>query len=204
MNQWNNLATDDQIQKTKLALEKNGFNVEVVTTSQEAKQKVLSLVPEKLEVQVNTSVTLETIGILEEMDNSGRFDSVRNKTMAMNKETQEKDMRKLRSVPDYSLGSVHAVTQTGELLIASRTGSQIPSYAYGAEKVVFVVGTQKLVSDINNGIKRIYEHSLPLESDRATKAYGTNGSSVNKILILAQEPIKDRTTVVLVKEVLGF
>ncbi|MFI5241140.1 MAG: LUD domain-containing protein, partial [Microgenomates group bacterium] len=204
MDDWTTLATDDQLQKTSEALTKNGFKVIIVATAVEAKQKVLDLLPPGVEVQANTSVTLDTLGLLSEIDEGGKYQSVRGKTMALDRATQGKQIRILRSIPDYSIGSAHAVTENGEIVMASNTGSQIPSYAYGAEKVILIIGTHKLVTDIPTGIKRIYEHCLPLESERATKAYGTDGSSVNKMLILAKEPVQDRTTIVLVKEVLGF
>jgi hypothetical protein len=89
-------------------------------------------------------------------------------------------------------------------MIASNSGSQIPGYAYGADHVVWVVGTHKIVKDIDEGLERIYQHSLPLESERARKAYGVERSYVSKILIFAREPEKNRSTVIFVNEVLGF
>ena len=112
-------------------------------------------------------------------------------------------MAKLGAAPDYVVASVHAITLDGHLLIASNTGSQISSEAYAAGKVIFVAGTQKIVKDIQEGIKRIYEYSYPLEDERAQKAYGIH-SGVNKILIINKEIMPERTTVILVKENLGF
>ncbi|HNH27502.1 MAG TPA: LUD domain-containing protein, partial [Anaerolineales bacterium] len=109
---------------------------------------------------------------------------------------------KLRTIPDYIVGSVHAITEAGEVLTASGTGSQISSYAYGAGKVIWVVGTQKIVSDLNEGFRRIKEYSHPLEDARMQEAYGVN-SSLNKILVLSRD-MPGRITIVLVKEELGF
>ena len=113
-------------------------------------------------------------------------------------------MNILGATSDYSLGSVHAVTEGGEVVIASNTGSQIPAYAYGSPKVIWVVGTQKIVKDMNMAMKRVYDYVLPLESDRAHKAYGVSGSNVSKILILNKEITPKRITMILVKEKIGF
>ncbi len=99
---------------------------------------------------------------------------------------------------------MHAVTEDGKVLIASNSGSQLPAYAYGSGHVIWVVGAQKIVKNLDEGIKRIYEHSLPLESERARKAYGVPGSAVNKLLIINKEIIPGRITMILTKEKLGF
>ncbi len=95
------------------------------------------------------------------------------------------------------------MTQTGQVLIASNTGSQLSPYAYGARHVVWVVGTQKIVKDFAEGLQRINEYSLPLENERAQQAYG-KGSNVSKILIVNKEVQPGRITIILVKEKLGF
>ena len=101
------------------------------------------------------------------------------------------------------LGSVHAVTESGALMTASMSGSQLGPYASGAGRVILVVGTQKIVSDLDEGLRRINEYSLPLEDARAQAAYGIR-SAVNKVLIINREIVPERITVVLVDEVLGF
>ncbi|HNM37906.1 MAG TPA: LUD domain-containing protein, partial [Anaerolineales bacterium] len=133
---------------------------------------------------------------------SGRYKAVRPRVLALDRKTQADEIRKLRTIPDYIVGSVHAITEAGEVLTASGTGSQISSYAYGAGKVIWVVGTQKIVSDLNEGFRRIKEYSHPLEDARMQEAYGVN-SSLNKILVLSRD-MPGRITIVLVKEELGF
>ncbi|HSU73238.1 MAG TPA: LUD domain-containing protein [Candidatus Binatia bacterium] len=199
---YDTIASHEAVNKTAEALKKNGFSVIVAKDGSDAKAHVFKLIPKGAEVMPMTSVTLDTLGISKEINESGHYKSARSKLY--DKETPPKEKKKLGCIPDYTIGSVHAVTQEGHLLIASNTGSQLPAYAYGAEKVVWVVGTQKIVKDTNDGLKRIYEHSLPLESERAKKAYGVAGSSVNKILIVNREIVPGRITVVLVPEVLGF
>jgi hypothetical protein len=113
-------------------------------------------------------------------------------------------MQMMGAVPQIALGSVHAVTEEGQLVIASNTGSQLGAYAYGSEKVVWVVGTQKIVKNLDEAMKRIYEYVLPLESERVKKAYGMERSNVSKLLIINKEVKPGRAVVVLVKESLGF
>jgi len=200
---FGNLADKETVQRTKEALEKNGITVFVVETGQEAKKKVLELIPEGAEVMNMTSMTHQAISTVEEINQSGRFNSVRNKLNRMDMKTEWPEMRRLGAVQEWAIGSVHAVTEQGQLMIASRSGSQLPAYAYGAAHVIWVIGAQKIVRNLEEGFKRIYEYSLPLEDERARKAYGT-GSSVNKILIINKEVASGRLFVILVKEKLGF
>lgn len=186
------------------ALAANGFNVVVVETGAQAKQEVLNLIPKNAEVMTMTSVTLDSIGIAKAINDSGDYDSVRLKLNTMNRATQGRDMQKLGAAPTYTIGSVHAITQDGKVVIASNTGSQLPAYAYGASKVIWVVGAQKIVKNLDEAMKRIYDYVLPLESERAKKAYGAPGSFVSKLLIVNKEVAKDRITIVIVKEPLGF
>jgi hypothetical protein len=175
----------------------------VVNSGEEAKHKVRELIPEGSEVFTATSATLAATGIADAINESGRYNSVRKKMMALNRETQFLEMRRLASTPGYVLGSVHAITERGYLVIASFGGSQLPAYVYGAGKVIFVVGVNKIVSDIDEGIRRIEEHSLPLESERLQKALG-RPSDIGKLLITRKEVLPGRITVILVKEKLGF
>lgn len=204
MNKWSKQADEKLISEVANSLQKNNITVFVVDNKEQAKQQFLDLVPEGSEVMTNTSVTLEESGIAGEVLESGKYDSVKNKLMNMDNSTQKKDMKKIGSVSEYAIGSVHAITKEGNIMIASRSGSQIPGYAYGADHVILFVGSQKLVNSLDEGFKRIYEYDLPLESERARKAYGSNGSEVAKILIFNIEPIPNRTTVVIIKEPIGY
>jgi L-lactate utilization protein LutC len=204
MNTWDTLKDTTIIQKTAQALTTNGMKTMIVESGVEAKKMILDLIPQHTEVFAATSVTLDTIGVSSEIDTSERYESVRNKLNSMNRETQSSEMQRIGSSPDWIIGSVHAVTEKGEVIIASNTGSQLAPESYGANHVIFVIGAQKIVNDIEEGFKRIYEHSLPLEAERARKAYGAPGSNVSKILIINKEIKPERITVILVKEVLGF
>ncbi len=202
MNQWEKLADDATIAKTIAALESNGIMAVVAENRAQALEKIFEFLPEGSEVMNMTSVTLSDLGAADTIVSSGKFNSVRAKLMTMPEE-ERNEKNKLGAVHEYVIGSVHAVTEDGSVLIASNTGSQLGSYAYGAAHVIWVLGTQKIVPNFEAGIKRIYEHSLPLENERAQKAYGKR-SNVSKILVVNKEVISDRIKIILVKEKLGF
>lgn len=197
------LASDASIERAVEALKKNGVESFVVDSGEEAKKKALSLIPKGAEILSMTSMTLEEIGILKNINESGDYDSVRNKLNGMDRKTQGSEMQKLGAAPDWTIGSVHAVTENGKVVVASNTGSQIPAYIYGSPHVIWVVGAQKIVKNIDEAMKRIYEYCLPLESERALKAYGVT-SAVNKILTINNEATPGRIVMIIVKEKLGF
>lgn len=185
------------------ALEANGISAMFVETGAEAKQKVLQLIPAGAEVMNMTSVTAETISIAEEITESGKFKPTRAKLE--DQTTDPQDKKRLGGGPEWTIGSVHALTEAGQLMIASNTGSQLGAYAYGASHVIWIIGAQKIVKDFDDGMKRIYQYVLPLESERANKAYHiTTGSNVSKLLIINKEIAPGRATVIIVNEPLGF
>jgi L-lactate utilization protein LutC len=197
------LAVNERIERTSKALEANGIQTLVAEDRAEAKRLFFELIPEGSEVFLGASVTLEQLGIAADVDQSGRFDAVRPKMYAMNRETQGREIRKLISAPDFAAGSVHAVTEDGHVLIASATGSQLGPYASGAGKVIWVVGAQKIVKDLNDGLRRLNEHVVPLEDAHMQELYKV-GTSVNQMLIVNRAFRPDRITMIIVKEELGF
>jgi LUD domain len=197
------LASDEQIARAAKALEANGIKVLIAKNGEEAKRLFFELVPDGSEIFLGASVTLEKLGITTEVDKSGRFDALRPKMFAMNRETKGREMRKLVGAPDFAAGSVHAVTEDGQVLIASKTGSQLGPYATSAGKVIWVVGAQKIVKDLNEGFKRIQEYSVPLEEVHMQQLYKI-GTDLNKVLIINREIRPDRITMIIVKEELGF
>jgi len=204
MDKWNQLADRETVERTIASLKVNRMEAYFVETAEEAKRKVFELVPEGAEVMDMSSVTLDTISIVKEIQESGRYNSVRKKLLSMDRKTQSGEMQKAGAAPEWVIGSVHAVTEDGRVLIASQSGSQLPAYAFGSSHVIFVVGTQKIVKNIDGGMKRIYDYVLPLESERAKKAYGVPGSAVNKVLTINKEAQKGRIIIIFVNEVLGF
>jgi hypothetical protein len=201
--EFERVAPDEQIERTRKALEANGIHVRIAQNGEEAKRMFFEVVPDGSEVFLGASVTLEQLGIKDIVDNSGRFNSLRPKIFAMDRATQGREIRKLGGAPDYAAGSVHAVTEKGQVMIASKTGSQLGPYASGAGKVVWVVGAQKLVKDIDEGLRRIYEYCVPREEVHMQELYHT-GTAPNKILIVNGEMRADRTTMIIVKEDIGF
>ena len=191
------LPDHQTLDATVVALEEHGFSVDVVEDLDAAREAVLARIPEGSSVMTNTSVTLQETGIAEAINDGGPYESVRNKMMALDFATQAQQMKAIAGQPDYALGSVHAVTRTGALFIASASGSQLASYAWGAANVIFVVGAQKLVPTPDAARERIFQHSLKLEDARALVAYGQN-SSVGKILEIHQE-LPGRIHIVLIR-----
>jgi L-lactate utilization protein LutC len=202
MKKFNELAEKNVVEKTMKSLEANGIKSYFVEDKKETRKKISELLPKGAEVMNMPSETLRETGIAEDMQ-SGKYDSVRKKLESMKRETQGREMQRIGAAPQFAVGSVNAITEDGKLMIASATGSQLPAYAYGAEHVIFVIGAQKIVKDVDEAMKRIYEYVLPLESARAKKAYGME-SSVNKILLINKEFNKDRIYVIFVNEKLGF
>ncbi|MBI4144615.1 LUD domain-containing protein [Candidatus Woesearchaeota archaeon] len=194
---YGNIADEKTLKKTAAALERNGMKAHVVKSGADAKQKVLSLVPKGAQIMTMTSQTFEALGLTATL-NGKDYDPVRNRFDKVDSRTQ----RQLGAAPDWAVGSCHAVTEDGSLLWASATGSQLPAFAYGAANVVLVVGGQKIVKDVDEGMKRIKEYTFPLEDARALKAYGVH-SGVNKVLIINKEA-QPRIHVILVQEKLGY
>jgi len=196
-------ADEARVRRTAAALEANGITVLRAADAAEAKRIVLGLIPEGSQVHHGASMSLDASGITNEIDNSGRYEPIRARILSMDRKTQADEIRRLGAAPDVMLGSVHAVTETGSLLAASMGGSQLGPYVSGAGRVILVVGTQKIVSDLEEGLRRIDEYAFPLEDARAQAAYGIH-SGVNKVLIINREIMPGRITVVFVDEVLGF
>jgi hypothetical protein len=200
---FSTLATDASVRRTAAALEANGMPVLRAANAAEAKRIVLDLIPEGSQVHQGASMTLDALGITQEIATSDRYDALRPRLWSMDRETQADEMRRIGAAPEVMLGSVHAIAETGSLLAASMSGSQLGPYVAGAGKVIIVAGTQKIVSDVEEGLRRIDEYALPLEDARAMEAYGIH-SAVNKVVIINREITPGRITVVLVNEVLGF
>jgi hypothetical protein len=197
------LASDESIGRAVAALQANGINAMVVENGDEAKKKLLEMIPQGAEVMTMTSVTLDSIGASKEINESGKYDSVRKKFATMDKSKQASEMQKLGAAPDWTAGSVHAVTEDGKIIVCSQTGSQLAAYAYGSQHVIWAVGAQKIVPNLEEAMKRVSEYTLPLENERAQKAYG-KGSAINKMLIIHKEVNPSRLNMIIIKENIGF
>ena len=197
------LASAERISKTVQALEANNMRTLVVETGEEARGIVLEMIPSGVAVFHAASRTLEVIGLAEAIVTSTRFHPVRPRMMAMDRTTQRREIRVLAASPDVIVGSVQAITEQGEVLLASATGSQLGPAVSGAGSVIWVVGAQKLVTTLDDGFRRIHEYCAPLEDERTHQAYG-QATALNKLLIMRGESMPGRIRIVLVKQRLGF
>ena len=176
-------ASRERLERARDALNRHNIATEIVPDRAAAKEAVLALVPEGAEVHTGLSETLRELGITAEIENSGRFRAIRPQLNRMDRETQKREMAKLATAPDYMLGSVHAITEDGSLMIASGSGSQIAPYANGAGSVLLVAGAQKVVRDVEEGLRRVREYAYPME-DARMKSVGRPGSLLAQILIM--------------------
>jgi hypothetical protein len=195
-------ADGARLADTARALVARGFKVQTAESGAHAKELVLAAIPEGAEVHTALSETLAELGITAEIEESGRYDSVRAKLKQLDRETQGREMRKLGAAPDYVVGSAHAITDDGQIVVGSGSGSQLGAYAYAAGQVILVVSHQKLVRDLDEGLRRVREYTLPREFVRM-QSFGYPGSLLAKILLLEYEP-GGRITVILVPETHGF
>jgi hypothetical protein len=193
----------ERLERTAAALTAHGFAVEVVDDAAAARERVKDLIPEGASVLTGASETLRLSGIDEDINASGRYASVRAYGMTLDRAKDADEIRRLIASPDVAIGSVNAVTETGALVIASASGSQLPGYAGGAAHAIWVVGAQKVVPDLDTALRRIEEYVLPLESARVQVVYG-GPSAVNRVLILNAEPHPGRGTVLLVRAAIGY
>jgi hypothetical protein len=196
-------ADRERLEKVAAALEANNITAFVVASRDAARAKIHELIPKGAEVFTSTSRTLDDLGISAELNEGGHHDAVRPKLMKMDRTKDRHRMRELGARPAFIIGSVHAVTDDGIVLAASMSGSQLGPYASGSAHVIWVVGAQKVVKSVEEGLQRIEEFSLPMEDERMRGVYGI-GSAIGKILIVRREAAPGRSTVILLGEVIGF
>jgi hypothetical protein len=202
-NEFTTAVDAETLERTAAALRERGLEVQLVPDGAAARSTVTDLIPAAASVLTAASQTLQEIGLLEDINESGLYNSLRQKLAKLDFRTQRDEMRRLGGIPDIVVGSVQAITEDGIVVCASATGSQLAPYAYGAGRVIWVVGAQKIVPDLPAAFRRIREHCYLLEDARARRAYG-QPSSVSKALVVEAERLPGRTTVLLIPEVLGF
>jgi hypothetical protein len=196
-------APVERLERVATALTARNFDVEILDDAAVARTRIKHLIPEGASVFTGASETLRLSGIEEDINNSGRYDALRSRGTTMDRATQMDEIRRLLASPDVIVGSVAAVTETSSLVIASASGSQLTGYAGGSARVIWIVGAQKVVPDLSTALRRIEDHCLPLENDRAMKVYG-GPSAINRVLILNAEPHPGCGTVLLLREAIGF
>jgi L-lactate utilization protein LutC len=195
-------ASLDQLRRVAAALTAKNFAVEILDGGAAARTRVKDLIPAGASVFTGASETLRLSGIDEDINNSGRYDALKSRP-PLDRVTQRNELWAALSTPDVIVGSVAAVTETGSLVVASASGSQLPGYAGAAARAIWVIGAQKVVPDLSAALRRVEEHCLPLESGRAMAVYG-QPSAINRLLVLNAEPEPGRGTVLLLREAIGF
>jgi hypothetical protein len=192
----------DRVERVAAALRSHNIETIVVASGEEARRAVLEMIPEGAEVHSGKSKTLEDVGLYAELVESGRYEALRPRYFAMDRKTQAREIRKLVAAPDYMLGSVAAVTEDGMLVAASALGSQLGPYVSGAGRVILVIGSQKIVSGLDDALRRINEVVFPWENAQVRERLGVD-TALEKVLLMYGEWRPGRTTVVLVREPVG-
>src|ERR1700749_1251279 len=180
-------APEPRLERAAAALRAHGFIVEILPDTAAARARVRELIPAGASVFTAASVTLRQSGIEDDINTGDRYQAVKPRVLALDRVTAADEIRQRLASPDVVVGSVAAVTETGSLVTASGSGSQLPSYAGGAARAIWIVGAQKVVPDLGTALRRVEDHALPLESARTRAAYGWP-SAVNRLLVLSAEP----------------
>ncbi len=202
---YDTLASKETVEKTMKALKPRGINTEFVNKKEDALNRLKKLIPPGAEVMTGGSTTLDQIGFTD-MLKSGKhpWKNLKDEILAEKDPAKQTELRKRSVTSEYFLGSVHAVTEAGEILIANATGSALPSNSFSSDNVIWVVGTQKVVPDLEDGFRRLREYCVPLE-DKRMKSIGYPGTTIGKILIFEREINENRkVTLIFVNEKLGF
>jgi L-lactate utilization protein LutC len=202
---WVELADQDILKRTGESLAERGFHVEFLNNKEEAMERLKNLISPGAEVMTGSSTTLKEIGFIDFLSSGNhQWNNLKEKIVSEKDPKKQVELRKKSVISEYFLGSVHAITQSGQVVIASATGSQLSSYVYASNNVIWVVGTQKIVPNLEEGLRRIREYVFPLEDQRMKQA-GYKGSTIAKILIFEKETLPFRKiTLIFVKEKLGF
>ena len=198
------ITTNDVLIQTSSALIQRNIHTSIAESAAEAKQLLMDLIPRNSEVYVSTSETLDSIGYTEHISQSDSYKSLNELVTAETDLDTQKDVRRrVTTIADYFVGSVQAISASGEVVIASGSGSQIAAYVYGAKKVFWVAGIQKICQDLPSAIERVRGYTLE-KHDQWLEGYGRSAAPVGKLLIFEHEQVKERVHMILVKETLGW
>ncbi len=201
---WEKLADRETIRKAMEAVRSRGISVELAEKKEDVLKRLKEIIPAGAEVMTGGSTTLEQTGFVNLLKSGNHpWKNLKDEILSEKDEAKQAELRKRSVTAEYFLGSVHAVAETGEIVVASASGSQIPSYAFSSDNVIWIVGAQKIVPNLEQGLKRVREHSLPLE-DKRMKNIGYPGSAIGKILIFEREIMPRKVTLIFVNEKLGF
>jgi L-lactate utilization protein LutC len=196
-------ASAPRLERAAAALTAHGFTVEILDDAAAARTRVTDLIPEGASVFTSASETLRLSGIDDDINASGRYQAIKPRVLVMDRVADADEFRRLLATPDVIMGSVAAVTETGSIVAASGSGSQLPGYSGGAARRIWIIGAQKVVPDLAAALRRVEDHCLPLENARTQAAYG-QPSAVNHLLIINAEAYPGRSTILLLREAIGF
>jgi L-lactate utilization protein LutC len=204
---FDTLATKEQVDTTIEALKTRGIAGECLETKEEALARLQVLIPAGASLSTGASLTLKEIGF-EALLLSGShpWKNLKAEYLAEKDPARQALLRRQSVLADYYLGSVHAVSETGEVVIASMTGSQISPYAYAARNVIWVVGAQKITGSLDEAIRRTREYVYPHEDKRMRDSSGGKmGSMVGKLLIFEREApfLNRKISLLFVRQIVG-
>lgn len=205
-NTFNTLAPQESINRTVKSLIANGFQTEVVENKGEALEKIKSLIPPNASVHNGSSNTLKEIGFVDYLksDTHG-WNNLHARILAEKVPEKQDKLRRESAFSDYYLGSVHALSETGEMVIASNTGSQLPHLVFTSPNIILVVGTQKITPTLESALRRLEEYVVPLEDKRLMSVYNAHTTHAKTLILHKENPKMGRKIkVILVKEKLGF
>lgn len=183
-------------------MRERNFEVVIVDDAEQVRAEVLKRIPEGASIHSGKSKTLEDAGIVSTLMDDERYDFIRRKTMKMDRRTQMPEIQKMGATPDVMINSAHAVTSAGQIVLTSASGSQLGPIASGAGHVIFVIGSQKVVPDLDAAFQRIKDQVFPYEDARLREQLGV-GTKIAKTLVVEQEFMPGRTTVILVRQPIG-
>lgn len=204
---YDSLPEPERVQRTLESVNARGIHAELVETKEAALERTKELIPPGALVMTGASVTLQQIGfeaILISGDHPWR--NFKADLLAETDPVKQAALRRQGTLAEFYLGSVNALAETGELVFASGSGSQLPAYAYTSRNVIWVAGTHKITPTLEDAFRRIHEYVLPLEDQRQRSVGNRAGSQINKMLIIEREPayVRRNLTLILVNERLGF
>lgn len=205
-NNFNTLASSESLDKTVSALSAKGYEAIVVENAKEALEKIKNLVPKGASIMNGASVTLEQIGFIDFLKSGNHGWNNMHEEIASEKDpVKQSQLRMQAQLSDYYLGSVHALVENGEFVIASNTGSQLPHVVFTSPNLIFVVGTQKIVPDVATAMERLEKYVVPMENEHMMQKYNM-GTHLNKVVIFKGESssTQRKIEIVLIKEILGF
>lgn len=203
---FNTLASQESINKTLEALTANGFDAEVVENKAEALERIKTMIPKSASVHNGSSITLQEIGYIDYLkSNTHEWNNLHATILAESDKEKQSKLRRESAFSDYYLGSVHALSETGEMVIASNSGSQMPHLVFTSPNIILVVGTQKITPTLEGAIRRLEEYVVPLEDSRAMGAYKSHTMNAKTLILHKENPMWGRNVkILLVKEQLGF